>query len=155
LARRKGPTGLFPSDLIPNLSTEEKLAMSTRSSETVNDDDAIRSLEALAARLEALADALQCPAPEFYSIKQAAQVVSVSADHIRRAVTGGWLPASNVGTPARPTYRISRADLLAWVDQGKSGGVLASRRKVTPLPASRHHHRRAAGSGERSPAPDP
>jgi excisionase family DNA binding protein len=60
--------------------------------------------------------------PQFYTIKQAAGVVGVSADHIRRAVSGGMLAASNVGTMARPTYRIARADLLAWVERGQGRG---------------------------------
>src|SRR5262249_20082502 len=63
----------------------------------------------------------QGPAREFYSIKEAAQVVGVSDDHIRRAVVGGVLPCSNVGSMDRPTYRISRADLLAWMEARKGG----------------------------------
>jgi len=77
--------------------------------------------------------------PEFYSIKQAAGVVGVSPDHIRRAVVGGSLAASNVGTPSRPTYRIARADLLAWVELGKAGGIPRASRKRSGTPPSRHH----------------
>ena len=73
-------------------------------------------------RLERIEQLLQSSIqpPEFYSIKQAAKVVGVSTDHIRRAVVGGVLAASNVGTMARPTYRIARIDLLARVARSAS-----------------------------------
>src|SRR5271168_992168 len=96
-------------------------------------------LERLAARVEALQSSLR--PPEFYSIKQAAEVLGVSADHIRRAVVGGVLAASNVGTMSRPTYRIARTDLLAWVERGKAGAVPPASRKRSVTPQSRHHRR--------------
>jgi excisionase family DNA binding protein len=97
----------------------------------------VERLERIEALLNARANALL--APEFYSIRQAAKVVGVSADHLRRAVTNGVLPASNVGTMSRPTYRISRADLLAWVERGKAGATLPASRRKTVIPQSRHH----------------
>jgi len=113
----------------------------------VSDEQAVALLELLAARVEALRTALH--PPEFYSIKEAATVVGVSPDHIRRAVTGGVLAASNLGTMARPTYRIARADLLAWFERGKTGGIApAPRSNITPR--SRHHRKPSTGrSSER------
>jgi excisionase family DNA binding protein len=89
-------------------------------------------------RIEAMLRGALQP-PEFYSIKGAAGVVGVSSDHIRRAVVGGILPASNIGTPSRPTYRIARTDLLAWVEKGKAGGFTPASRKRSVIPRSRHH----------------
>ncbi len=84
------------------------------------------------------------PEREYYSIKGAARVLEVSPDHIRRAVVGGTLPCSNVGTMGRPTYRISRTDLLAWVEKRKAGAIPPPRRKVAAVtPPSRH--RRVSG----------
>jgi excisionase family DNA binding protein len=53
------------------------------------------------------------------SIQQAAKAVNLSESHIRRVVTRGELPASNMGTAARPTWRIARADLDAWIEARK------------------------------------
>jgi excisionase family DNA binding protein len=102
-------------------------------------------LESVAAKVDALQLTMQ--APEFYSIKQAAKVVGVSADHIRRAVVGGVLAASNVGTMSRPTYRIARAALLAWVEMGKTGAIPHASRKRTVTPPSRHHGANSGGLG--------
>ena len=85
-----------------------------------NEETTLVLLEQLQAKVDALQVSLQ--PPEYYSIKQAAKVIDVSPDHIRRAVLGGILPASNIGTTARPTYRIARIDLLAWVGKRKSRG---------------------------------
>lgn len=94
-------------------------------------------------RIEALLRA-GVPAPEFYSIGEAAVVVGLSPDHVRRAVVGGTLACSNVGTAARPTYRIARADLLAWMERRKAGALPPARRKARAAPVSRHHARSAA-----------
>ena len=102
-------------------------------------------LESLTAKVDALQVSLQVP--EFYSIKQAAKVVGVSADHIRRAVVGGVLAASNVGTMARPTYRIARSALLAWVEMGKAGAMAPARRKKNVTPPSRHHRQGGSSAG--------
>jgi excisionase family DNA binding protein len=56
------------------------------------------------------------------SIKEASRVVALSDSHIRRAITKGDLPASNVGTKARPLWRIARSDLHAWLE-GRKGGT--------------------------------
>lgn len=77
------------------------------------------------------------------SIENAAMYADVSPDHIRRAVRGAMLPASNVGTPDRPLYRISRQDLDAWLEKRKAGALPPPRKKkkapsVTSLPPSRH-----------------
>jgi excisionase family DNA binding protein len=105
------------------------------------------SIEERLERIEALLQVSLQP-PEFYSIKQAARVVSVSADHIRRAVVGGALAASNVGTMARPTYRIARADLLAWVEMRKAGAIPPAGRKKSITPVSRHHRRSVIGHSD-------
>jgi excisionase family DNA binding protein len=103
------------------------------------------SIEEKLERIEALLQHA-LPAAEFYSIRQAARVIGVSPDHIRRAVTGGMLAVSNVGTMGRPMYRIARADLLAWMERGKAGCVAAASRKRTITPMSRHHRRSAEHS---------
>lgn len=100
----------------------------------------IQLLESLSAKLDAIAASLQAqPSPEFYSIKQASRMVGVSCDHIRRAVVGGVLACSNVGTLNRATYRISRVDLLAWLERQKAGPISPSQKKSRSVPLSRHH----------------
>jgi excisionase family DNA binding protein len=106
----------------------------------IDEQQTVDLLKMLLAKVDALQAVSQLP--EFYSIKRAAKVVDVSGDHIRRAVVGGVLAASNVGTMARPTYRIARTDLLAWVDKGKAGAIAPADRKKAVIPLSRHHQLR-------------
>jgi excisionase family DNA binding protein len=58
---------------------------------------------------------------EYLSIQQAATFACLSATKIRREVKAGRLPASDVGTPAHPHYRIARADLQAWMETNRGG----------------------------------
>lgn len=58
---------------------------------------------------------------EYVSLKSAADITGLSYSHVRRAVLGGELPASNVSTASHPAYRIARTDLTAWM-QTKKGG---------------------------------
>jgi excisionase family DNA binding protein len=74
-------------------------------------------------------------ASDYLSIKGAAEAIDVSATHIRRAVVSRDLPASNVGSEARPTYRISREDLDAWMRRRREGPVT----RAAAVPASRHY----------------
>jgi excisionase family DNA binding protein len=55
------------------------------------------------------------PGQEWLAIKDAAVVTGLSVPHIRRAVRSGDLSAANVGTRARPVWRIARADLDHWM----------------------------------------
>jgi excisionase family DNA binding protein len=66
------------------------------------------------------------------SIRSASMLLSLSESHVRRAILKGELPASNVGSRARPLWRISRSDLDAWLES-KKGGISA----VPPRPALR------------------
>jgi excisionase family DNA binding protein len=80
----------------------------------------------------------------YISIKQAATYTGLSPVHIRRAATGGTLPCSNVGTYDRPTYRISRKDIDAWMEKRKAGAFPPPRKKrpdQPQLPVSRHSRR--------------
>ena len=55
------------------------------------------------------------PVAEYYSIRQAAEVVGLSRDHVsRRACQRSCLRKCRHQAP--PTYRIARTDLLAWVE---------------------------------------
>ncbi len=113
-----------------------------------------RLLDTVLARLGRIEDLLKpprdrTPAPqEWFSISDAAALVGLSTKHLRRALTGGTLPASNVGTPDRPLYRISRAELSAWMEKRKAGALPPPRKKKDKAgpPVSRHArpaHRRA------------
>jgi hypothetical protein len=55
------------------------------------------------------------------SIKQASKAVNLSESHLRRAIARAELCASNVGTVARPLWRIIRADLYRWLESKKGG----------------------------------
>jgi hypothetical protein len=61
------------------------------------------------------------PSDSAFSIKQASTAVNLSESHLRRAIYKGDLPASNVGSKARPLWRISQRDLIAWMDARKGG----------------------------------
>ena len=94
-------------------------------------------------RLDKLQQSLDQPKQEWFSIKQAAVLTGLSADHVRRAVTGGTLQCSNVGTNDRPTYPcISRKDIEDWMDKRKAGALPPTRRKKksqeVSLPVSPH-----------------
>jgi excisionase family DNA binding protein len=103
-----------------------------------------RLLRPLVERLEKVSEQ---PRQEWFSIEQAGKLTGLSSDHIRRAVTGGVLPASNMGTPDRPLYRLSRENIQAWMKEREAGPKPPPRRKKTseergPLPFSRHIHPR-------------
>jgi excisionase family DNA binding protein len=55
------------------------------------------------------------------SITQASKVVNLSETYLRRIIARGELPASNVGTAARPLWRIVPADLRRWLETKKGG----------------------------------
>jgi excisionase family DNA binding protein len=56
-----------------------------------------------------------------YSISQAARSISVSESFMRRVILKRELPASNVGSAARPLWRITQSDLIAWLESKKGG----------------------------------
>ena len=61
------------------------------------------------------------PGLDYLTIRSVAETTQLSESHIRRAIRSGDSPASNVGTPDHPTWRISRKDLVEWMDRKKSG----------------------------------
>jgi excisionase family DNA binding protein len=84
-------------------------------------DDASVTLERINAKLDILIEGSEQEAVEFVSIRQAARLTGLSSSHVRRAVVSGELPASNVGSAARPTYRISRTDMEDWMNRKRGG----------------------------------
>lgn len=94
--------------------------------------------ELLVKILNELQDRPSLPAKEFYSINEAAALTSLSAKHVRRAVVGGALIASDLGTKDHPLYRISRRNLLKWMEDREDGAKPPKKEKVA-IPASRHH----------------
>ena len=62
------------------------------------------------------------PGLDYLTIRSVAETTQLSESHIRRAIRRADLPASNVGTPDHPIWRISREDLVEWMD-GKKGGT--------------------------------
>lgn len=79
-------------------------------------------------------------ADEWLSIAAAAQVAQVSEKTIRRAVLRGRLNASNVGgSTRRPTWRIQRTDLDAFLKANVAGnGLPATPQKFKGRYKSRH-----------------
>ena len=61
------------------------------------------------------------PAQEYFSIKNCAAVTGLSQDHIRKAVVGGTLVASDVGTKDHPLYRIHKSNLDKWMVDREAG----------------------------------
>ena len=61
------------------------------------------------------------PGLAYFKIREVAETTRLSESHIRRAIRRGDLPASNVGTPDHPIWRISRKDLVEWMDRKKGG----------------------------------
>jgi excisionase family DNA binding protein len=61
------------------------------------------------------------PGLAYFKIGEVAETTRLSESCIRRAIRSGDLPASNVGTPDHPTWRISRKDLVEWMDMKKGG----------------------------------
>src|SRR5437763_201027 len=53
---------------------------------------------------------------ECFSIPEAARIVGVSEKHIRRVIKRQDLDCSNVGGSKRPTYRITRKAIDAWLE---------------------------------------
>jgi len=98
-------------------------------------------------RVMKLAEAVERGQQDWYSVQNAAARTGLSAKHIWRAIVGGTLPASNVGTHDRALYRVSREDLNTWMEKRKAGAAAPLRRnKLAPVqaPVSRHHVRAAA-----------
>jgi excisionase family DNA binding protein len=54
---------------------------------------------------------------EYFSIEETAFITGLSGKHIRRAIKRGELLCSNMGGSRRPTYRIAKKDIAAWVEQ--------------------------------------
>jgi excisionase family DNA binding protein len=98
----------------------------------------VRGQEDLRQGQERLQEQLERQAQEWLSIQDAARVVGVSRNHLRAAVRGGTLPVSNLGTPDRPLYRVSREDLKRWMEERKAGPKPSpgqgGRKKAQPRP---------------------
>lgn len=72
------------------------------------------------------------------SIRSASMLLSLSESHVRRAILKGELPASNVGSRARPLWRISRSDLDAWLESKKGGTSVVPPRSAVQGLIDRH-----------------
>lgn len=65
--------------------------------------------------------------PEWLSVKQAATITGLSETTIRRAIRSGTLKAFNpTGSIRRPTWRIRREDLVAFMEQNRAEGKAPS-----------------------------
>jgi len=55
-----------------------------------------------------------------YTVAQAAELKAVSPEFVKKCIKrtdDRHLPAKNIGSPARPAYRINASDLDAWFDR--------------------------------------
>jgi hypothetical protein len=81
--------------------------------------------------LRKLEEALEQSSQEWFSITRAAKWTGLSAKHIRRAIKHGELLCSDAALEgaARPTYRIARSHLTAWLErkQLKQGPAKSAR----------------------------
>ena len=53
----------------------------------------------------------------YITIERAAEFTDISDSYLRRVIRSGELPASNIGTATRPTWRIARKDLDEWMQR--------------------------------------
>jgi excisionase family DNA binding protein len=102
-----------------------------------------QEIEQLVERLSAVFRNL-APAPGCFTIEEAAEFVRCSTAYIRRQVAAGSLPAANIGNAGKKCLRITRPDLLSWLEQRKSGAIaVAPRRskgpKQAPVPFQSRH----------------
>lgn len=79
--------------------------------------------------------------PEYLSVKDAATYCGMSVDHLREQINMGEIPATNIGSPDRATYRISLTNLEEFMKRKEAGAlcppsVRKSRREG--LPTSPH-----------------
>jgi excisionase family DNA binding protein len=82
--------------------------------------DALRqSQQEIIQRLDRLEASLSRSQPEYLSIRRAAQLASLSYDHVRRAVENGELPATDKGKGKKRVFRIARADFERWMRSGR------------------------------------
>jgi excisionase family DNA binding protein len=93
--------------------------------------------------LQDLTAAAERPRQEWFDIKEVAAMTGLSDTHVRRAIIGGTLLASNMGTPDRSIYRVRYSDIEAWMEKRKAGALPPPRRKSQPaepaqLPFSPH-----------------
>ena len=56
----------------------------------------------------------------YLTTEDAAVIVGVKGNTLRRAIHRGEIRWINIGTPERPRVRISEADLHAWMDSRAS-----------------------------------
>jgi excisionase family DNA binding protein len=96
-------------------------------------------LQTIAEKVDRIQKTLETGPQEWFSIKKAAGLMGVSEKHVRRAVVGGTLPCSNVGSPDRAIYRISRKDIEDFMRKRMSGAIHTPREKAT-LPAGLVRH---------------
>jgi len=58
---------------------------------------------------------------EYLAVKDASLVAALSESYLRRKIYARELPAANIGSEARPVWRIQRKDLVAWLEARKGG----------------------------------
>lgn len=58
--------------------------------------------------------------PKHLTAKAVAEELSVSVDQVKKMITGGDLPAIDVGQGKRTFWRIAREDLDKWTDDQRA-----------------------------------
>src|SRR5258708_7387683 len=94
-------------------------------------------LAAVLAALERIENVLSEQQHEWLDIERAAYLTSLSTTHIRRAISSRELAAANVGKSGRPTWRIAKKDLTAWMESKKGGNPVPPKSKFKEL-VNRH-----------------
>lgn len=78
---------------------------------------------------------------EYLSLKDAAVYCGLSKNHLRSQIQMGLLPASDIGTPAKPNYRLSRTNLDKFMKDRETGPVRLPTSSLRPdkiIPVSKH-----------------
>ena len=103
----------------------------------MHSEDHSDTLATVLAALKRIEHLLNEQQHEWIDIEQAARLTSLSTSHIRRAISSRELAAANAGKAGRPTWRIAKKDLRAWMESKKGGPTVPCKSQLKEL-VNRH-----------------
>lgn len=107
----------------------------------LTDAEIDRLAEKLAKKLTRFLKELVVTKPEFLSVKDAAIYCGMSVDHVREQIHLGRIPANNISSNDRPTYRVSVENLDKFMVERQAEPLCppsVRRTRQESLPVSPH-----------------